>query len=1043
MNGSSPTAGNGTTWAKPFVTLRDALDASLPGDQVYLAKGTYYPDDGVSGFIGDRELAFEVNGLKIYGGFKGTEANLSQRDPVANPTILSGEIWPVTPDTLGFERYWSLHVVVLKSSSTLDGLTIEKGRANGDAAPYNQGGGVLAPSGTTLTLVNCTFSSNYAAGSGGAVFGNVVATGSTFSDNLVNNEFLYTTTVNKPHHWLFSPDCSGGAIAGDVTAVNCNFLNNQLEISCLDVGTTSSATGGAISGSKVNVTGCLFDGNIASSSSFNFPKGGSDATSRGGAISATNVTATKCTFVNNVAVSLATADESPDPKAIGHYTAIPTTTGGVIAGQIIAVNCTFDKNVARTESPEGDEAKTTCNGSVLYVEGTSSVANCTFTENAVANIDETLGRGGFTIVSGGVCVTANAVLPIANCTFYNNLTHGVGAAISCAGSVNVLSNIFWFDDDDVEDFFKDAMIHVGGKARISNRTYPTPSTETINLVKGGFDSITSGLGANIDFGEPPDRTFINLDPKFIDPLDPIGVDGLWRTTDDGLRLDIGSPAIGKGSALFLPNDTADLDEDGNKTETLPIDIANFVRIQGGTLDLGAYEQGDKGNFPDIQVEQPVGTPLVDGSAAIDFSSSQGIAKTFVIRNIGPANLKNISVTGDGVDIASFKFTQPGLTLLASGASTSFTVTFLPRFSGIRQATIHILSNDDDESSFDIDLSGDALLPDIGVEYPVGTPLVDETSTVGFGNISSISSVTKRFTVTNNGLGNLSIQNILTSGTNAKNFTTSAPVQSLLVPGAKTTFDVTFTPAGTGSRTASIVIQNSDPDGESSFVIKVNGGGIGAPEISVNQPFSKELVSGDTNAFGSVKVSSSYSKTFVIRNIGSAVLKNISVSLSGSGTFTATKLAVKQLDPGSQLKFTVTFKPTSLGGKTAVLKIASNDADESLINITLTGKGVPKSSTSAFTLAAASAGFTAAPAVDHAAEAVTVTTTADGSKYLVLTIEKTAGWELSKHTVEVSPNLVNWFSGANHTTTLLDSPTVLKVRDNTPINGGEKRYIRLK
>jgi|GEM_PF-3267145 len=1045
VNGASPTAGNGTSWAKPFIYLRDALENSLPGDQLYVAKGTYYPDDGVTGFYGDRELSFEVNGQKIYGGFVGNESSLSQRDPVANPTILSGEIWAVTPETQGYERYWSLHVVVIKSSSTFDGLTVEKGRANGESAPFNQGGGVLAPSGSTLTLVNCTFSNNYAAEAGGAVFGKVVATGSTFSNNLVNNEFLYTTTVVRPHHWLFSPACSGGAITGDVIATNCNFLNNQLQIQSLDLGITSSATGGAISGTSVDVTGCVFDGNIASSLSLSFPQTGSDATSRGGAISAANVTATDCTFSNNQVISSADADVSPDPDAIAHYTAIPTSFGGAIAGIIIAVNCSFDKNAAVTKAPMGDEDKSTCNGSALYIEGASSVANSTFTENSISSLDKTLNRGGFTITSGGVHVAIGSVLPISSCTFVNNLTQNTGAAISCDGSVNILSNIFWYDDVVATGLIKNYLIQVGGKARISNRLYPTPSTETINLVRGGFAAITSGLGANIDFGEPPKRTFINLDPLFINLADAIGLDLKWRTADDGLRLDIGSPAIGKGSALFLPKDTADFDGDGNKTEVIPIDIAGFVRIQDGTLDLGAYEQGNIVNSSDIRVDQPAGTALVDGTSEIDFSNSQAIAKTFVITNEGFADLRNLVITGDGVDISSFKFTQPGSTLLTTGSSTTFTVTFLPVVSGIRRAALHIASNDPDNSPFDISLVGDALLPDITVMDPLGAGLTSGSSTFGFGPVGTTTSMSKTFTITNNGLGNLSIQKIAATGTNGADFTASVPTQTLLIPGETAQFNVTFKPLVVGNRTASIIIDNSDPD-EAPFVIKVTGSGFGIPEIMVNQPTSKEIVTGATAGYGSVKVSSSYSKTFIISNVGSDVLKNLAVGISGSGAFTATKLAVSTLNPGAQVKITVTFKPTAIGSKTAVLKFASNDSDESLINVNLTGKGISRSAKSvksAFAFSAESAGFMVAPAVDHPVSVVTVTKAADGSKYLVLTVEKTAGWELSKHTVEVSPNLVNWFSGSNHTTTLVDSPAVFKVRDDTPLNGDVKRYIRLK
>ena len=64
----------------------------------------------------------------------------------------------------------------------------------------------------------------------------------------------------------------------------------------------------------------------------------------------------------------------------------------------------------------------------------------------------------------------------------------------------------------------------------------------------------------------------------------------------------------------------------------------------------------------------------------------------------------------------------------------------------------------------------------------------------------------------------------------------------------------------------------------------------------------------------------------------------------------------------------------------------------------------------------------------------------GEKYLTLTAGRSS---VSKPVIEVSPDLVKWFSGARHTTTLIDNERILKVRDNTPLQPGRKRYIRIK
>ena len=1047
VNSATATTGNGTSWGKAFIYLRDALDDAVAGDSVYLAKGTYYPDQEAIPtdvnqrvIVGDRELSFVLDRVAIYGGFVGNETAINQRDPEANPTILSGEIFKVTPTTQGFERYWSLHVAVLKGNSTLDGVIVKNGRANGDENPANQGGGVLVPSGFSLKLVSSVVQDNLAAESGGGISGSVTATDCTFSGNVVNNEFLSVANKAK-HFWLFSPACNGGAISGDVTARNCQFLGNQVKTHSLDIGITTTATGGAISGATIVLDTCSFTANTATSVSVG-PN--SDATSRGGAVSTTgSVTASNCTYSQNRSDASSYASLSP-PKTppVYVFNASPTCFGGAIAGQVNLANCSFDANESNSQALSGDYGTCTSHGGAVYAEGASQIVNCTFTKNNSIGDIVAVAPPNFFSRFGGAVYAATTALPLSNSTFLDNGTSGLASALCCNGNVNILNNIFWYTVDTLGGLDLDFPIHVTGKARISNRLYPSPTTETINILKGGIDNITDTPGANVDFGEPPERTLLVADPMFVDVANPIGPDGTWRTADDGLRLTVGSPAIGIGRSQFLPLDNFDLDQDGNIAEITPVDNAGFARVQDGFLDLGAYELGDLVTAPDISVERPAGNVLVDGVSSVDFSAFPRIPTAFVIRNTGTSDLRNLVVTGTGVDIDSFKFTQPAATSLAPGATTTLAVTFTPIAVGPRTAQLHISSNDPNESPFDIDLLGNAPVPDIAVEYPNGIDLTDGSSIVNYGAIGAKSSSSKTFTIRNSGAANLDLLNISSAGPNAANFTVSAAGLTLLTPGASTTFNVVFRPSGTGVRNASINIQSSDPDTESSFVVKVTGSGFAAPEIAVSEAFSPELVNGGTNDFGSVQIGLLHSKTFIVKNLGSGVLKNIVISRSGSSNFSLTKIGVTTLNPGSQAKFTVTFKPTATGKKIGKLVIASNDADEGSINITLTGTGIAKATAaSSFNLAAAPKPFAITPVVSSTNRGVvTVTKSSDGSKHLVLTVDKSA---TRRRTVEVSSNLMEWFSGSDYTTTLLDNNSILRVRDLTPVKQGEKRYIRLK
>ncbi len=734
---------------------------------------------------------------------------------------------------------------------------------------------------------------------------------------------------------------------------------------------------------------------------------------------------------------------------------MPLAFGGAIAGPVYASNCVFSKNSSAAIVPtfSGDIFVADALGGSVYSLLASELTNCVFVEN------ETIRdlRSSFTNLdpprysrsSGGGVFVADDKTIVMNSTFLNNTTRekykdillpleGDGSALGSYGNINILSNIIW-DTTDQEN-----LIYVGGTSRISNRIYPTPSTETINILKGSSGSISSSAGADVDFGEPPERTLPDLDPLFADISNPIGPDGKWGTADDGLRILTASPAIDKGNPLFIPKDPYDLDNDGNVTENIPVDFAGFRRIQNGKLDLGAYEFGNTSNAPDISVEQPIANVLVDGTSTVDFGAIRGTSKTFIVKNTGAGDLFDLQITGDGANISQFNFTQPSANELGGGGSTTFTVTFNPTISGPVVAALHIASNDPDESPFDIRLTGNSLVPDIAVDYPVGTDLVDAVSVIDYQVVGAQSFAVKTVTIRNKGLANLNIASITSSGANAANFVVTNPLQSVLASGASTTFDLTFTPGGSGLRTADINIVSDDPDAESTFLLKVVGSGSTSPEIAISQPFAADLVDGGTTSFGSVKKGLLLSKKFVIRNAGNAPLTKLAASISGSGMFTVTKLTTTELAPGATTAFKITFKPSALGKKTAKVIIASNDLDEGQFDMNLTGTGVSASSTKKrFNLAASSETFSARSVATNEKGLVSVASGEDGLKYLVLTVTKPTGSGLETAAAEVSSNLVDWYSGADHTTTLVDSETLLQVRDNIPVQDGQKRYIRLK
>jgi FG-GAP repeat len=142
-----------------------------------------------------------------------------------------------------------------------------------------------------------------------------------------------------------------------------------------------------------------------------------------------------------------------------------------------------------------------------------------------------------------------------------------------------------------------------------------------------------------------------------------------------------------------------------------------------TNDFGAaYIFGlSKPAAPEIAVEQPSGTDLPDGSSQNFGEVTVGSysSLSFTIKNTGTVDLTGLELTMDGTDAAQFAVTTEATAPVAGPAgSTMFTVRFTPKSVGVKTAELHLASNDDDERSFDITLTGAGSLP--ASLPPIGT-----------------------------------------------------------------------------------------------------------------------------------------------------------------------------------------------------------------------------------------------------------------------------------------------------------------------------------
>jgi hypothetical protein len=249
----------GATWATAFDDLQEGLTAATAGDEIWVAEGTYKPTSGLS----RTATFFMEDGVRILGGFLPGALFETQRDPVANPTILSGDIG--TPILTTDNSFHVVFATGVDAAGELDGFIVEDGNANG-ASPDNLGGGIKVTSSqcvfrncvirdcnatiggglgcggnSTVGFINCTFIDNSAGTSAGADVQSATPSfiGCLFADN-------FSTSSAGGLRFL---NCNDGEV------INCSFVANECP--------SSQGGGLQVTNADISILHSTFVGNLA------------------------------------------------------------------------------------------------------------------------------------------------------------------------------------------------------------------------------------------------------------------------------------------------------------------------------------------------------------------------------------------------------------------------------------------------------------------------------------------------------------------------------------------------------------------------------------------------------------------------------------------------------------------------------------------------------------------------------------------------------------------------------------------------------------
>jgi hypothetical protein len=157
-------AHDGASWATAFLTVQEGITAASPTkDEIWVAQGTY------------KENLTIGAGVKLYGGFAGTETALAQRDFRARVTTLDGD-----------KKERVIYMPAGAADAVVDGFTVTNGSTT------EHGGGIRAND-CSPAIRNNIIIGNNANGVGGAVY--TYHGAATFTANIIVNNTCAQGTV--------------------------------------------------------------------------------------------------------------------------------------------------------------------------------------------------------------------------------------------------------------------------------------------------------------------------------------------------------------------------------------------------------------------------------------------------------------------------------------------------------------------------------------------------------------------------------------------------------------------------------------------------------------------------------------------------------------------------------------------------------------------------------------------------------------------------------------------------------------------------------
>lgn len=432
----------------------------------------------------------------------------------------------------------------------------------------------------------------------------------------------------------------------------------------------------------------------------------------------------------------------------------------------------------------------------------------------------------------------------------------------------------------------------------SNDDGPNPDDVTVNCT-GVRSYVSMSSVADIDFGDVLVGTTGNS-PLTVSNLNNANVVSLNGTiaaspSTFGSTVTTISNLAGGGSIPF--NVQFSPTTDGVVTGTLTVATDDPVTP---TITINLTGRGVR---PDITLVAPAGGTLNFGNVQVGTTSG---AQTVTVRNDGTSDLTISGVTRTGGTPGQFSHTNPGPLpiVLAPSASGNFSVTCSPTSVGAKSTTLRFTHDDiwGSENPLDVALTCNG----------VQAALTITPTPISYGDVRVCENSDINVTLRNSGTASLTVNNIMTSGSQFAIVSGPPMVPPFtLAPSATSTFTLRFEPTVGGNATGSLTVQSTDPN--SPAVVAISGNGV----------LAQMGISANSHAFGDVRIDQAFpQQTFTITNTGTANFSLMSLGSTNNTDFLVQSISPATLPatltPTQTATFSVQARPQTLGAKTATI-----------------------------------------------------------------------------------------------------------------------------